>query len=339
MPSPDHNRIQDDQKRVQQSTTKDTEYMRSILLDWKRWESPADEFIIPGGRTLRAHRRPKGKVDRSSMSRGMSPSRTSQGGTPAMSASPSGSQLNKMAASIAESQPTVSVSSIGTTDETDRERKVVSKELQNIMSSPQRHHLPTHPKRVPSPGMMDASLPSSTHHPGMTRRFGSTDNLSERDFPSYKHPHYRSTSGESLASMQSSTKRGGLVKPQGLPSAAETNLSLKLHEFVETYGITSVIPVRNPHDTDEPELLGMSPEQAEETTAKLRELETDMLLHRQEDTRAVSCFGLVISLKKDCIPEHLRYVLSVIFVCACMLTRPFSHVHLRSFRVWEMTLF
>jgi len=238
--------LAEDQKRVQQSTTKDSRYMRSILLDWKRWESPADEFIIPGGRTVRAHRRHKTKVD---LSRGMSPVRTSQGGTPAISASPSGSQLNKMAMSIAESHQTVSVSSLGTTDES--ERKAASKELQGIMSSPQRHHLPAHPKRVPSPGMMDANNPTNTHHPGMTRRFGSTDNLSDTGYSSYKrdaHAHYRSTSGESLASMQSSTRRG--ARPQGLPSAAETTLSLKLHEFVETYGITSVIPVRNPHDTE-----------------------------------------------------------------------------------------
>ena len=300
--------LADDQRRVLQSTEKDTKYMRSILLDWKRWESPADEFIIPGGRTVRAHRRHKGRVD---VSRGMSPAPTSQTATPSLSASASANQLSKMGQSslaISESQPTISEKSTGTADD----RSSVSKEIQNIMSSPQRHNLPTHPKRVPSPGMMDPNHPTNTHHPGMTRRFGSTDNLSEREY-SYKHPHYRSASGESLSSIQGSTKRQPALRPHSPPSAAETNMSLKLHEFVETYGITSVIPVKNPHDTDEPELLGMSPEQAEETTAKLRELETDMLLRRQEDTRSVSCFGLVISLKKDCIPEHLR--------------------------VWEMTLF
>jgi hypothetical protein len=97
------------------------------------------------------------------------------------------------------------------------------------------------------------------------------------------------------------------------PTAAETLMQLKLHEFVETYGITSVIPVGNPHDTSEPQLLGMSPEQAEETTAKLRELETDMLLRRQEESSSWTFCGLVISLEKNSIPDHLR--------------------------VWEMTLF
>lgn len=294
--------LAEDQRRVLQSTEKDTNYMRSILMDWQRWESPADEFIIPGGRTVRAHRRHKARVD---VSRGMSPAPASQNGTPSLSASASANQLNKMGHSsttVSESQPAMSEKSAGTADE----RSVVSKEIQSIISSPQRHHLPTHPKRVSSPGMMDSN------HPGMTRRFGSMDNLSEREH-SYKQPHYRSASGESLSSMQGSTKRQPNSRPHCPPSAAETKMSLKLHEFVETYGITSVIPVKNPHDTKEPELLGMSPEQAEETTAKLRELETDMLLRRQEDTRSVSCFGLVISLKKDCIPEHLR--------------------------VWEMTLF
>ena len=309
--------LAEDQQRVRQSTEKDTMYMRSILLDWKRWESPADEFIVPGGRTLRAHRRHKGKPDRASKGvspRGLSPAGTSRSATPGLSLSPSGTQLNRMAgnaqsAAVSESQPTVSVSSAGTADEKCTP-SLVSKEIQNIMSSPARHNLPTHPKRIPSPGMMDSNNPTNTHHPGMTRRFGSTDNLSE--LSSFKHPHYRSTSGESLASIQSS-KRGAHLKSHVPPTAAETNMSLKLHEFVETYGITSVIPVRNPHDTNEPELLGMSPEQAEETTAKLRELETDMLLQRQEDSRSISCCGLVISLKKDSIPEHLR--------------------------VWEMTLF
>ena len=96
-------------------------------------------------------------------------------------------------------------------------------------------------------------------------------------------------------------------------TVTESQMAQKLNEFVETYGITSVIPVRNPHDTSEPQLLGMSPEQAEETTAKLRELETDMLLRRQEEENSFTCCGLVISLEKNSIPDHLR--------------------------VWEMTLF
>ena len=46
--------------------------------------------------------------------------------------------------------------------------------------------------------------------------------------------------------------------------------------------------------------------QAEETAAKLRELEVDMLLRRQEHRSGVSCGGLVISWAKDHLPDHLR---------------------------------
>jgi hypothetical protein len=65
--------------------------------------------------------------------------------------------------------------------------------------------------------------------------------------------------------------------------------------------------VATPNDTPEPQLLGMSPEQAEETAAKLRELEADMLLRRQEDRRGCTLCGcLVLTLASDTLPEHLR---------------------------------
>ena len=81
----------------------------------------------------------------------------------------------------------------------------------------------------------------------------------------------------------------------------------KLHEFLDSRGIASVVPVANPNDTTEPQLLGMSPEQAEETAAKLRELETDMLLGRQENLKGCSlCCGLVLSRENDSLPDHLR---------------------------------
>lgn len=81
---------------------------------------------------------------------------------------------------------------------------------------------------------------------------------------------------------------------------------LKMHEFLDSRGILAVIPVANPNDTSEPQLLSMSPEQAEETAAKLRELETEMLLRRQEIARGITCCGLVLTRKKDTIPDHLR---------------------------------
>ena len=48
-------------------------------------------------------------------------------------------------------------------------------------------------------------------------------------------------------------------------------------------------------------------QQAEETAAKLRELEADMLLSRQENRRGWSLCGcLVVTLASDTLPDHLR---------------------------------
>ena len=45
----------------------------------------------------------------------------------------------------------------------------------------------------------------------------------------------------------------------------EVQLSVRLQEFAESRSITSVLPVENPLASDEPELLEMSPEEAEGT--------------------------------------------------------------------------
>lgn len=50
----------------------------------------------------------------------------------------------------------------------------------------------------------------------------------------------------------------------------------------------------------------MSPEQAEDTTAQLRELETDLLLKRQGSAKGWDCCGLIIQWKADTLPDHLR---------------------------------
>ena len=67
-----------------------------------------------------------------------------------------------------------------------------------------------------------------------------------------------------------------------------------------------MVPVGQPNDTAEPQLLSMSPEQAEETAARLRELETDMLVSRQANANGCGCCGLLISRQADSLPDHLR---------------------------------
>ena len=46
--------------------------------------------------------------------------------------------------------------------------------------------------------------------------------------------------------------------------------------------------------------------QAEETAAKLRELETDMLVRRQQHSSSLVCCCLAVSLVSDSLPDHLR---------------------------------
>ena len=116
--------------------------------------------------------------------------------------------------------------------------------------------------------------------------------------------HYRSPSTESV-SLNQATPAGSPPMRQP-PTGADALMVFKLHEFLDGRGIASVVPVANPNDTSEPQLLGMSPEQAEETAAKLRELETDMLLGRQENARGWACCGLMLSRENDSLPDHLR---------------------------------
>ena len=49
------------------------------------------------------------------------------------------------------------------------------------------------------------------------------------------------------------------------PESLEAQLSQKLQEYSENRSLTSVLPVENPLASDEPELLEMSPEEAEGT--------------------------------------------------------------------------
>jgi hypothetical protein len=128
-----------------------------------------------------------------------------------------------------------------------------------------------------------------------------------------KTHHYRNPSADSVNLSQFSPSRGGTAPTAGAgaagrlpPTGPEALMVFKLHEFLDSRGIASVVPVTHPNDTNEPQLLGMSPEQAEETAAKLRELETDMLLRRQEHVSGWTCCGLVLSRENDTLPDHLR---------------------------------
>lgn len=254
-----------DQKRVRHATKGDTEFMRSILLDWTRWESPADEFII----LQRGRKMVSSRARRQSRARRPSPSASSACSPLTMSASPSNNALNTIpsgekpmdgdSVSEQEKKKDISISGKGieprnySAASTSMDSSVAAQKSSDITFPVLKHNLPAHPvKRAASPGIETSSKSA------LSRRFGSADNLSESSIPQ-RPLHYRSPSSDSTANAFASVVK----KTAGheVPSAAEALMVLKLHEFVEDYGITSVIPVANPHDTSEPQLLGMSPEQ------------------------------------------------------------------------------
>lgn len=288
--------IMTDQKRVRLATRKDTKFMRSILMDWQRWRSPADEFILPQG-SVRKKRRPRGRSPMTSTTTSPLTRSASASNNALHTMIGSDKLLNSDSASETHADKDVSIAG-GRVSELGKTAFQGGKQAELPLHPGSRHNLPAHPVvRAPSP-VMDTS--------GMLRRPVSTENLLEM---AHQRPaHYRSPSNDSLTNANQSVS-GAKSRASGseeTPSAAEAVMVLKLHEFVEDYGISSVIPVSNPHDTSEPQLLEMSPEQAEETTARLRELESDMLLRRQEDWSSISCCGIVISLQRYCLPEHLR---------------------------------
>ena len=62
--------------------------------------------------------------------------------------------------------------------------------------------------------------------------------------------------------MMSSRARADAERPG---TTAEVLLSYLIQEFGDNRSITSVVPLDNPAAADEPDLLALSPEQAEET--------------------------------------------------------------------------
>jgi len=120
------------------------------------------------------------------------------------------------------------------------------------------------------------------------------------------HINYTGTYNQSTAAART-TPRSSSPTTTHPPTGGEALMAYKLREFIEGRGISSVIPVSQPNDTQEPELLEMSPEQAEETAVKLRELEHELMLTRQESARGrVMCCGFVLSRQSSTLPDHLR---------------------------------
>jgi hypothetical protein len=301
--------LEADHRRVVRATRRDNSYLQKILMNWERWISPADEFIpLEGVGSANTQRKLHSAAGLRATARSpASPSNSSpQGG---MSQNPSTNSLsttvttpqetrsdvgrNRHAAGrqpVAKPAPAFPPPDRGS-DISPTDGKVRSKE---------------EPKSARGTTLSDLSLPNS--HQNLPQKHATSASQLSEPGTIRRNVHYRSPSAESGAISYG----GGAFTPGSspcqstAPSAAEAVLVYKLHEYVESRGIASVVPVATPNDTTEPQLLEMSPEQAEETAAKLRELETDMLLQRQGAVNGCFCCGLVISLADDSLPDHLR---------------------------------
>ncbi|KAH7616591.1 hypothetical protein Ndes2526B_g08681 [Nannochloris sp. 'desiccata'] len=331
-----------DHKRVQQATRKDNAYLQKVLLDWDRWSSPADEFIrvaspLPyagaaGSRSSRQH---------GSQASSRLRSRASPAGSPSVGVSqnPSTNSLsglvsNQDGGAGGRSSRLVAAGGGG------REHAAASAPHHPLPSSRSAAALSALANAAPeaeSPTIITTSPGSEGPSPGSHARKPSVESTGPSVTSttsavaaaataaavasvSRKPHHYRSPSADSVNMSQFTPSRGaaagggggggvsGLSNAAGQlpPTGPEALMVFKLHEFLDSRGIASVVPVTHPNDTNEPQLLGMSPEQAEETAAKLRELETDMLLRRQEHVSGWACCGLVLSRENDTLPDHLR---------------------------------
>ena len=331
-----------DHKRVQQATRKDNAYLQKVLLDWERWTSPADEFIrvvsppaMYAGVGSRSGRQQPG-----SASSRLRSSRASPAGSPmGVSQSPSTSSLSGLVSSqdggrssrLATGSPTGGAGGGG-----DHHPANIP-----LPTSRSAAALSALANAAPAPGLAVASgtsqggAGSEGPSPGHARKY-SVESTSGHSAVAHatattttsavaaaataaavasvprKAHHYRSPSADSVNFSQLTPNRGAAAGGGGSggsgvpPTGAEALMVFKLHEFLDGRGIASVVPFTHPNDTNEPQLLGMSPEQAEETAAKLRELESDMLLRRQEHVNGWACCGLVLTRENDTLPDHLR---------------------------------
>lgn len=336
--------LNSDQDRILQATRRDNLYLQHLLLDFQRWVSPADDFIrvvspaVLGSRgsssLSRKDRHRGGGASPVPSPQGISKSPSTSSVSTMSSptdgrydaSSRSGTGANG-ASAAANSSINVSKPSFTREVTFAPSRQHQSQQQQQQVDS---HKLPSgsapHQTSVsneitfpalkhtePAP-LVSTPAPASIADQESFKKLRSLESMGAASAAAAatvpKRPlHYRSPSTDSVASIpvsQALTPHGNSPSQTAPPTGTEALMVLKMHEFLDSRGILAVIPVANPNDTSEPQLLSMSPEQAEETAAKLRELETEMLLRRQEIARGITCCGLVLTRKKDTIPDHLR---------------------------------
>ncbi|KAK2075740.1 hypothetical protein QBZ16_001481 [Prototheca wickerhamii] len=256
--------LEADHGRVRRATRRDNRYLQRVLLDWARWRSPADDFILVPTPSY---------VGRPSVAR------SAAGGA----AAPRRPSPPRSPVSLSKSPSDVSLSALHAAQ--DAAARAAAQHAQRLADDAA--------SEAPS---ASASACAAARPPGrLSPSTGAAPGLDNG-----------SVDGGSVGAPVGPS-RGAATRPvRAAPASIQLQLAHKLVEFCEGRGIASVVPLTSPNDTQEPQLLHMSPEQAEETAAKMAELEADMLLARQSHPVGWNCCGLIITRRTSQIPDYLR---------------------------------
>ncbi|CAL5222723.1 g5127 [Coccomyxa viridis] len=273
-------KISEDQKRVHRATKKDNAYLQYLGNNTTKWKTPADQYMSQ--RTERSSKAADGPV----MSGSTSPLSMSSHALSPFSNSPrhsSGGAVHLPVSSTAGSIPR-----INSTGEV-RHSAQASSDVEGAQQ-PQPHleECKTDSSKTDkldsagSEGAKSSGLPPQRAQPythmrsfsGGSNQGGLYEFHAGSNGPGGYHGARRSLTNLSELGAEKSPESANRFRAP--PESLEAQLSYKLQEYAENRSITSVVPVDNPLTTNEPELLQMSPEQAEDTQLKLSELEREL---------------------------------------------------------------
>jgi hypothetical protein len=265
--------IKKDQHRVRTATQKDTTYLQTVLLDAERWISPADEFIhietaapsCGGSPTLGRHSASRARNSAPRLRGNVSPASitpyalSNSPSSQSLVASPSGSDITK--------------SRLGMTAVDDRQASaaaaVSSAAIPAVSSAPR---LTNHTANAAfggtngtTPAAIDVGGPSVTTPPPSSlgthpTRVWSSDAASiAATSVSRRAVHYRSPSADSIPSTlsQATPLSGPSQLARSPPTGPEALMVLKFHEYLDSRGISTVVPVTQPNDTKEPQVKSL----------------------------------------------------------------------------------
>ncbi|CAK0783750.1 hypothetical protein CVIRNUC_006949 [Coccomyxa viridis] len=306
--------ITTDQKRVSKATRKDNAYLEYLGRNTAKWKTPADQYM--SGRAERRSKAQDGLV----MSGSTSPLSMSSHALSPLSSSPrlsSGGAGHLPVSSAAGSIP--GSNSTGEVRHSAQPGADAEGLQQAQPQQPQLEECKTDSgKTEKTEGGMSEGAQSSgpirappySHVrslSGGSSAGGHVDSHVGSMGAGGHHAARRSLTNLSELGAEKSPESAHRFRPP--PESLEAQLSHKLQEYAENRSITSVVPVDNPLTTDEPELLQMSPEQAEDTQLKLSEFERELrktAANRHAYAEGTECCCCTCVFHSYTIPAYVR---------------------------------